>query len=291
MIPSVASSACSVMSRAYVRLADAVSPGYTKPGIVATWMLWARPMPVSSMPPHHIGTPRSTHRSWIRLVAASPPTRPTFTLTTVQAARSSAAFDASRRRQRLVEAQRCLHLRRERGVVDEVVPVQRLLDVVQAELVDLLEHVDVVERVRRVGIDGQLDVGELGAHRRQQVDIPARLDLQLDPLVALLDVPCRPRPRSRAPGSSPGWRRPGSRCARRRAESRSGTPSWRAWQSHTASSSADLAIGLPRHPFHESTSVIGSSQTVAEQRRNQRFTKQVQRAGDRSPRGTPAACP
>ena len=36
MMPSVASNACSVMSRAYVRLAEAVSPGYTKPGIVAT---------------------------------------------------------------------------------------------------------------------------------------------------------------------------------------------------------------------------------------------------------------
>ena len=51
------------------------------------------------------------------------------------------------------------------GVVGEVVPVQRLLDVVQPELVDRAQHVEVVERVGRVGVDGQLDVGELGAHR------------------------------------------------------------------------------------------------------------------------------
>ena len=90
-------------------------------------------------------------------VAARPPTRPTLRLTTAHAPRSSAALDTRRRRERLVEAQRGLQLRGEDGVVGEVVPVERLLDVVQSVLVDLAQHVEIVERVRRVGIDRELD--------------------------------------------------------------------------------------------------------------------------------------
>ena len=58
----------------------------------------------------------------------------------------------------------------------------------QPELIDLAEHVEIVERVGRVGVDRQLDRREVGAHRGQEVDVPTRLDLQLDPLVTLVDV-------------------------------------------------------------------------------------------------------
>ena len=71
-----------------------------------------------------------------------------------------------RRCQRFVEAKWCLQLRRKCGVVGEIIPMQWLLDVVQAELVDRVQHIEVVERVCRVGIDRQLDRGELGAHGR-----------------------------------------------------------------------------------------------------------------------------
>jgi len=73
-------------------------------------------------------------------------------------------------------------------VVEHVVPVQRLLDVVQPEFVDLTQQVDHLQGVGRVRVDGEFDVGELVAHRRQQLDVPARLDLQLHPFVALLHV-------------------------------------------------------------------------------------------------------
>ncbi len=66
--------------------------------------------------------------------------------------------------------------------------MQGLLDVVQPELVDTAQKVEHFQRVGRVGVDGELDGRELGANRGEQVDVPARLDLQLDPLVALLDV-------------------------------------------------------------------------------------------------------
>ena len=45
-------------------LADAdVSPGKVNPGKAARAKLAARPMPVSSIPPHHTATPRSKHKS------------------------------------------------------------------------------------------------------------------------------------------------------------------------------------------------------------------------------------
>ncbi len=67
-----------------------MSPGRVKLGSVARATLAARPTLVSSMPPHHTGTPRSAHRSWIFWAAVSPPTRPTLMLMIRQASMSSA---------------------------------------------------------------------------------------------------------------------------------------------------------------------------------------------------------
>src|SRR3972149_1686700 len=47
-----------------------MSPGKLKPGKLASARLAARPTPVSSIPPHHTGTPWAWHRSWM----ASPQT-------------------------------------------------------------------------------------------------------------------------------------------------------------------------------------------------------------------------
>ena len=40
--------------------------GSVKPGNAASAAVAARPIPVSSIPPHQTGRPRSRHRSWIR---------------------------------------------------------------------------------------------------------------------------------------------------------------------------------------------------------------------------------
>ena len=66
-VPSAATSTGGTMtSRSkYRRLAE-MSPGRVKPGRLARATLCARPMPDSSIPPHHRGTPRSTQRSWMR---------------------------------------------------------------------------------------------------------------------------------------------------------------------------------------------------------------------------------
>ena len=46
-----------------------VSPGRVNPGSDASAMFAARPSPVSTMPPHHTGTPRARQRSWIALAS------------------------------------------------------------------------------------------------------------------------------------------------------------------------------------------------------------------------------
>ncbi len=73
-------------------------------------------------------------------------------------------------------------------MVDDVVVGQRLLDQEQVEVVECLKRGQVVERVRRVGVDLERDRGISLAHLPDHVDIPARGDLQLDPAVAFLEV-------------------------------------------------------------------------------------------------------
>src|ERR1035441_7197037 len=59
-------------------------------------MLCARPIPVSSMPPHHTGMPRSAVALWTAIASEKPPTRPTLMLMMRQESMSIAA-SASRR--------------------------------------------------------------------------------------------------------------------------------------------------------------------------------------------------
>src|SRR5206468_396287 len=85
----------STMSSAQYRSLAEMSPGSRKFGRVARATLQARPIPVSSMPPHHTGTPPFAAMSWIRRDSANPPTRPGLMLITWQAP-SCRAWRASR---------------------------------------------------------------------------------------------------------------------------------------------------------------------------------------------------
>ena len=88
----------------------------------------------------------------------------------------------------LVEADRRGELALEAGVVDDVVVGQGLLDQQEVEGVELLERRQVVERVRRVGVDLERDVGVTLADRADDLDVVPRGDLELDPAVALVEV-------------------------------------------------------------------------------------------------------
>ena len=74
-------------------------------------------------------------------------------------------------------------------MVDEVVFLQRLLDEEEIEAVELGEDVGIGEGVRGVRIDLQRDGTEGVPHRGGVGDVAARLDLDLDPHVALVEVP------------------------------------------------------------------------------------------------------
>src|SRR3989304_138481 len=50
-----------------------MSPGRVNPGSEASARLEARPIPVSSIPPHQTGIPRSRHVAWMRRASSRPP--------------------------------------------------------------------------------------------------------------------------------------------------------------------------------------------------------------------------
>ena len=94
------------------------------------------------------------------------------------------------RHDRLVEADRGLHLLGEECVVPEVVGGQRLLDEQEPERVELSEVFGVLEHVRRVRVDLQHQVvTKTLAHSGHPFDVDAGLDLELDPDVAVVEVP------------------------------------------------------------------------------------------------------
>ena len=177
------------MSRAQNRRDAETSPGSVNPSSAASAALAARPMPVSSIPPHHTGMPRSRHRSWMRRAARYPPTRPALMLTISAAPRSMASaatvsdvIDSSRH---TGVAMRPGQL----GVPEQVVLGQRLLDQQQVELVEAGEVLGVLAGVGGVGVDLQRHVrADHPADLGDRLDVPARLDLQLDAHVAVVDV-------------------------------------------------------------------------------------------------------
>ena len=63
-----------------------------------------------------------------------------------------------------------------KGVVDDVIMCQRLLDQKQFEFVESLERVQIVQGIRGIRIDLQWELGISLTHPADDLDIPARRD-------------------------------------------------------------------------------------------------------------------
>jgi len=117
---------------------------------------------------------------------------------------------ALERDDRLVQADGGAHEGRELRVLAQVLGAQGLLDQQQVELVELRQLAGVAEPVRGVRVHLERHaVAEPLAHRPHRLDVPTGLDLELDPLVPLLEVP-RDRveqlvDRPEDPHRHPGW--------------------------------------------------------------------------------------
>ena len=68
-------------------------------------------------------------------------------------------------------------------VIDLVVP-ERLLDHEQVELIELAQVLDLVERVGGVRVATEGDIGPARADPFQNIQIPARFDLDLDAAIS-----------------------------------------------------------------------------------------------------------
>ena len=88
--------------------------------------------------------------------------------------------------QRFVEADGRTNRRLERGVIADVVVVERLLDHHEIVGVELRQVGPVAELVGGVRIDHQRNRTEAGAHDVDGLDVPARLDLDLDATITRL---------------------------------------------------------------------------------------------------------
>jgi hypothetical protein len=86
-------------SRAQYRALGLKSPGKLKFGNDANATLYARPIPLSNIPPHHTGTTgaAAAHRSWIASDSVNPPTRPGLMLMIRPLRSASIAFAGSGR--------------------------------------------------------------------------------------------------------------------------------------------------------------------------------------------------
>ena len=74
-------------------------------------------------------------------------------------------------------------------MLTHVVLAQGLLDQQEVEVVEPRQVRGINERVGGVGVHLQRDVGVSLAHRAHRLDVPAGLNLELDALVALVEVP------------------------------------------------------------------------------------------------------
>ena len=153
-------------------------------------MLCARPMPASSIPPHHTGMPCACANAWISFASPYPPTRPSLILMIRHAPNSCACCDGREADDGFIETDRGVEATLQLGMVDEIAGRQRLLDHQEIELVESREERSVGhERVCRIGVDRERDVRKLPTDRFDQLHVLARLDFDLDPLVAALDLP------------------------------------------------------------------------------------------------------
>src|SRR5688572_31097307 len=84
---------------------------------------------------------------------------------------------------RLIQADGSLNGLLKLDVIDDVVPGQRLLNHQQLELVQPFEEVDVSQRVCGIRVAHQEDGWKLPPHLSHDVQVPTRLDLDLDTLI------------------------------------------------------------------------------------------------------------
>ena len=151
-------------------------------------------------------------------------------------------------------------------VPEQVVLVQRLLDQQQVEVVEPGEVLDGVAAVRLVRVHLQRDVGPTVPARPQRLDVPARLDLQLDPPVARVDVPLdlvQQRLDRSSAGMPTDTPQSTSVARRRRGTPPSDCPAARSWASSTAISRAPRAIGWPANRSQQRRYVAGASSSPA----------------------------
>src|SRR3989442_7015805 len=70
--------------------------------------------------------------------------------------------------------------------------IERLLDHEQAEIVEQSQVILLTDGIGTVGIDGKQDVWVAAPHFSHRLNIPTRLDLELDPLITLCQVSINP---------------------------------------------------------------------------------------------------
>ena len=147
------------MSRAQNRRDAEMSPGNVNPSSAASAALAARPIPVSSIPPHHTGHAAVAAQvvdAPSRQVAADPAG---LDVDDLGGAQLDGVGGDGQRDDRLVEAHRRADRPGQLGVAEQVVLGERLLDEQEVELVEPGQVLDVLAGVRGVGIDLQRHVG------------------------------------------------------------------------------------------------------------------------------------
>ena len=147
-------------------------------------MLWARPTPLSSMPPCHTGTSCRAARSWTASEGPCPPSRPGLMLMIRHALERHRVLSGAERVDRLVQADGRRQPALQRRVVAEVVVVQRLLDHHQVEAIERGQVIGIRQRVSGIGVHHQRHVAARLADAGDRGDVPARPDLDLDSPIA-----------------------------------------------------------------------------------------------------------
>ncbi len=112
-------------------------------------------------------------------------------------------FGVTRRTNAFIQADGRLQLRLQSGVVDDVIVGERLFDHHQVEFVQPPQVVRVRQRVRRVGIGHELDGGKPLPDLADYFDVPTRLDLDLNALVAGSELRLPRETISRLEGDTP----------------------------------------------------------------------------------------
>ncbi len=150
-----------------------MSPGRVNPGSEARATLAARPMPNSCIPPHQTGTPRVQAEVVHSLCLAQAPHAADLDVDDPAGAQIEGLAGVISRVNALIKTDRRLQGRLQPGVVDDVVMRQRLFNQEEVEFVKRLKHGQIVQGVRRVGVDLQRDCQETARARVGRCRRPA----------------------------------------------------------------------------------------------------------------------